>query len=416
MRSVLRHRDYRIFAIGQTFSVFGSQFTTVAMAWQIYELTNSPLQIGALGLARAVPQMVLTLFGGVLADALDRRRLLMVTQLAQFCVSASLVVITLAGLISPGVLYGATVLMALAAALDNPARQAMVPNMVPASELTEALTLTNAQRTLGNIAGPSLAGLVLAFASAGICYAVDAASWIVMLGALVLMRGPFQAAVGRRAVSLSAVGSGVAFVWTHPILLSFMALDFAQNFFGTPRALLPIFARDILGVGASGLGMLYSAISIGSLVGAVIVSRIPRRDQAGWWVLAGVAVYGLSILVFSLSSVFWLSLVALAGSGAGNTISVVFRGTSNQLLTPDELRGRVASVNSVFTMGGPQLGQFQSGVLASLWGAEFSAGFGGTVVVLVALAVAMVPSVRSFDLTNLRAHAARVTPTRVEAG
>src|SRR5438132_687086 len=173
------------------FSVFGSQFTTVAMAWQIYELTNSPLQIGALGLARALPQMGLTLFGGLLADAVDRRRLLMITQIAQFCVSGALVVLTALGEISPGVLYGG-------------------------------------------------------------------------------------------AVPLAAVRTGVSFVWTHPILLSFMALDFAQNFFGNPRALLPIFARDILDVGPSGLGMLYSAISIGALVGAAIVARLPRRDQAGW--------------------------------------------------------------------------------------------------------------------------------------
>lgn len=302
MRSVLRHRDYRIFVLGTAFSVFGTQFTTVAMAWQIYELTNSPLQIGALGLARAVPQMILTLFGGLLADALDRRRLLMATQVAQFCVSAGLVIASTAGAISPALLYGATVLLALSAALDSPARQAMVPNLVPPGELTEALTLTNAQRTLGNIAGPSLAGLVLSFASAAICYTVDAVSWVVMLWALRLMRGPLQAAAGRRAVSFAALGSGVTFVWTHPILLSFMALDFVQNFFGNPRALLPIFARDILGVGASGLGMLYSAISIGSLAGAVIVARLPRRDEAGLWVLTGVTIYGLSILhSFSLA-------------------------------------------------------------------------------------------------------------------
>ncbi|MEA2642404.1 MAG: hypothetical protein QOF51_3798 [Chloroflexota bacterium] len=410
MPPVFRHRDFRIFISGMMLSVFGSQFTNVATAWQIYELTNSPLQIGFLGLARAIPQMSLTLFGGLLADAVDRRRLLMVTQVMQFCVSGSLVALTMTGLISPGILYGSVVLLALAAALDNPARQSLVPNLVPREQLTEALALQNAQRTLGNIAGPSIAGLVLAVSSAAWCYAVDAASWLVMLVALLMIRSRPQAGGGRQALTVEALQGGVRFVWHHPILLTFMAIDFGMNFFSNPRALLPVFARDILGVGAQGLGMLYSATSIGALVGAVVVARLPRRDRAGWWVLFGVAVYGACAVMFSFSTVFWLSLLMLAGQGAGNTLSAVLRSSSNQLLTPDELRGRVASFNSIFTMGSPQLGQFQSGAIASVWGAPVAAGLGGAITVLIAVAAGLVPSVRSFDLAHIRAH-----PPRSEA-
>jgi MFS family permease len=182
-----------------------------------------------------------------------------------------------------------------------------------------------------------------------------------------------------------------------------MSIDFGMNLFSNPRALMPIFAKDILGVGPQGLGLLYSATSIGALFGALLVARLPRRERAGWWVLVGVAVFGASGVAFSFSTTFWLSFLLLAGQGAGNTLSAVLRQTSNQLLTPDELRGRVASFSSVFTMGSPQLGQFQSGAIASVWGAPFAAGIGGAITVLIALGAGLVPTVREFDLSRYRA-------------
>jgi MFS family permease len=327
----------------------------------------------------------------------------MVTQLLQFCVSSMLVVLTVTGEISPGVLYGSVVVAALCAAMDNPARQSFVPSLVPRQQLTEALALQSAQRTVGNIAGPSLAGLVLGISNAAWCYGVDAASWIIFLGALLLIRTRRAAGASRPPMSLEALQGGVRFVWQNPILLTFMAIDFGMNLFSNPRALMPIFARDILGVGAQGLGFLYSATWVGSLVGATLVSRVPRRDKAGWWVLFGVAIYGAAAIGFSLSTVFWVSLVMLAAQGAGNTLSAVLRNTSNQLLTPDELRGRVASFSSIFTMGSPQLGQFQSGAIASVWGAPFAAGVGGAITVLIALGACLVPRVRAFDLAQYRA-------------
>ncbi|MEA2642211.1 MAG: hypothetical protein QOF51_3605, partial [Chloroflexota bacterium] len=383
MPAALRHRDFAIFWYGLVVSGIGSQFSSVASAWQIYELTGSPLQIGLLGLSRAIPQMGLQLFGGVLADALDRRRLMMLTQLTQLCVSASLVALTLAGLISPAILYAANVLAAFSTALENPARQALVPNLVPREELTSALSLNSTQRTLGQIAGPTIAGLVLATGGIAWCYAVDASSWVVMLGALLLINSRQTATRGRRAVSLGALQEGVHFVWSNQILLWFMVLDFAATFFGGPRALMPIYAKEILDVGAQGLGVLYSAASIGALAGALVVNKLPRRDRASRWVLAGVAFYGLCTCAFAVSTNFWVSLLMLAGTGLGNTVSTVLRGTVDQLVTPDELRGRVQAVKGVFTNGGPQLSQFESGVVADLWGVQFSALSGGVATVLV---------------------------------
>jgi hypothetical protein len=219
-----------------------------------------------------------------------------------------------------------------------------------------------------------------------------------MLAALVMMRPLAQTAGGRRALSMKALREGVEFVWTHPVILSMMALDFGQNFFGSGRALLPIFARDILNVGPQGLGLLYSATSAGAvLMGAVMSVRTHVR-RAGAWVLVSVAMYGVFTTLFGISHLFWLSFVMLAGAGAANTVSFVLRNTINQLLTPDEIRGRVTSVNSMFTNTGPQLGQFEAGALASAIGTVGATAVGGLLVTLSATGLAAIASVRRFEV------------------
>jgi MFS family permease len=396
--AALRHRDFSIYWAGSVLSQVGSQFTTVAMAWQIYELTNSPLKLGLLGLARGAPMLALLLFGGLLADAVNRRHLMMATQIGQMCVSASLAVMTLAGWVSPPVLYAASLFLALFSSLEQPARTAIIPNLVPRSDLTNALALSGTQRYVATIVGPSLAGLLLAHSGATLCYAVDAVSWLAMLAALFIMRPLAQVAGGRRAISMQALREGVEFVWTHPVILSMMALDFGQNFFGSARALLPIYARDILGVGPRGLGLLYSATSAGALIMGIVMSvRGPVR-RAGMWVLVSVGVYGVFTTLFGVSHVFWLSFLMLASAGAANTVSFVLRNTINQLLTPDEIRGRVTSVNSMFTNTGPQLGQFEAGALASMIGPVGATAVGGLLVTLIAAGLTAIKSVRGFEV------------------
>ncbi|HEX6512859.1 MAG TPA: MFS transporter [Chloroflexota bacterium] len=395
---VLRFRDLRRFYLGAVLSQTGSQFTTVAMAWQMYELTNSPLQVGLLGLCRAVPQIALAVFGGMLADALDRRRLLMVIQVGNCLVSTSLVLLTAARLISPHALLAAAVLFAFGSAAETPARQAVVPNLVPAKYLAEAVALSNTQRNVAIIVGPSLAGLALALASPALCYAIDAASWCAMLVALLFISTPLQEA-RRTQASLEALLGGIRFVRGQQVILSFMALDFGATFFGSSTALLPVYARDILRAGPIGLGVLYAAPAVGALAAAVAMSTYVRIDRAGRWVLLGVLAYGLAMTGFALSRMLWLSVIMLAATGAGNTVSAVLRGTSNQLLTPDYLRGRVTAVNSAFTMGGPQLGQFESGVVADMAGAPVSALTGAVATCLLAGAIALLPHVRRFTFS-----------------
>jgi MFS family permease len=394
----LLHPDFCLFWIGGTLSTVGSQFTLVAMAWQVYELTDSPLQVGLLGLGRALPQMALSLYGGVLADAIDRKRLMMLLQLVQCAISASLAALTIAGLITPGFLFAAAVLFALASALETPSRTAVIPNLVPDDDLHSAIALNMTQRSVAMVIGPSLAGIVLAVSGAAPCYVVDAASWFAMLAGLALIARPLQAAAAG-AVSLAALNDGVKFVVSQQVILAFMILDFGATFFGSTTALLPVYARDILHVNAFGLGMLYTANSVGAIMAGAVMSGRASIERPGKWVLIGVAVYAVSTIGFGLTRTLWLSLVALAGAGAGNTVSAVLRGVTNQRLTPDHFRGRVAAVNNVFVMGGPQLGQFESGVVAALASPQMSAVTGGLGALLLAGAVAALPKVRDFSLT-----------------
>jgi MFS family permease len=402
MPIALRYRDFQLFWWGAVLSGLGSQFTVVAMAWQIYELTDSPLQIGLLGLARAVPQMLLTVLGGLLADAFDRRKLLIGSQVAQLAVSGALATATVAGAVTPTVLFAASGLLALFTALESPPRQAIAPSLVPPEALSSALALNTIQRHVGTIVGPSLAGVLLAFTDAALCYGANALALLLTIGALAAIAARPESVGGRGVISLSALREGFVFIWHNPIILWFMLMDFAVMFFGTTRALLPVYARDIFSVGAVGLGWLYAAESVGSVVTAVIMSRLGLVRNAGGWVLVGVGFHGVCIIGFALSDSMLPAILFLVGAGVGNTIGAVLRWTINQLTTPDNLRGRVSAVNSVFTAGGPQLGQFRSGAVAEVWGAPFSALSGGVITVLVIVVLALVPSVRGFKLKTAR--------------
>lgn len=397
--SPLRHRDFRLFWTGLLCSSVGTQFTQVAMAWQIYELTDSPLQIGMIGLVRAVPQMIILLFGGLLADAMNRRKLMMTTQASLVLVSGSLTLLTLADAVTPFKLYVVTVFLALFSSLESPSRQAIVTNLVPAEDLPRAFAVFSTQRQIATVAGPSLAGIVLAWSGPALCYAVDAASWLFMLGSLALIRTRLPQRGGWRTITLDSVRAGFRFVWSHAVIFPFLMMDFGANIFGTVRSLFPIYARDILAVGPQGLGVLYAASAAGALIGALGFSLRGPSRQAGRWILLGVTIYGTSLLFFAGSRHFWLSVSLLVASGIGDTISAILRATINQLSTPDELRGRMASINSIFTNSGPQLGQFQAGALATVIGTEFAAGTGAIIILLIVGILAWrFPRVRDYRL------------------
>ena len=394
----LQHRDFRIFFLGSLATTGGSQFTTVAMAWQMYELTNSPLALAMLGLTRAIPQIALALFGGVLADAMDRRKFMIAMQALQAIASLWLAVLAFSHSITPLALIIGNLAFAVGSAIETPSRQAVVANLVPRSDLTSAIALNNVGRNAAPSVGSSLAGALLALAGPSWCYLVDGISWFALIGALAVIHRSLQGE-RRSTISLKAVAEGVRFVRSQHVVLSFMVLDFGATFFGTANSLLPIYARDILMVGPVGLGLMFAAPSVGQVATGFIMASTTKIRRAGKWVLIGVGLYGACTCGFAVSHYFVFSLLMLVGTGVGNGVSAILRSTSNNLLTPDDLRGRVAAVNSVFTGGGPQLGQFEGGMVAQIFGATASALSGGVGVLLLVAAIALVPEVRRFDLS-----------------
>src|SRR5437764_11049982 len=275
----------------------------------MYELTDSAFQVGMLGLARGIPQVALLLLGGLLADSLDRRRLMMITQLGQLLVAAALAAFTLSGAVTPLVLYVGTGLLAVFMAVDNPTRQALVPNLVPRIHLTNALALNSTQRQFGQIAGPSIAGLVLAGFGPGQCYLVEALSRIATIVSLLVIAWRAEPTLGRRGVTFGAVREGLGFVRTHPIILSMMVLDFGVNLFGAPRALFPVFARDVLHVGPQGLGLLYACSAAGALSAAIIMSFFAQLRRVGLLALFVIGAFSIFTIAFGLSHAFWFSLL-----------------------------------------------------------------------------------------------------------
>lgn len=369
----------------------------VAISWQIYLLTKSAVALGLIGLTRAFPIIFLSLIGGVFADARDRRRMLIVTQGTMMVFAATLGLLTDLGVISAGVIYLLSALTAASTAFDGPAWQALVPNLVPKEHLTNALSLNSIMRQTATIVGPGLAGFMIAWKGAGAVYWINAASFLAVITALVLLKTPAQKNLGGSRVSLSALKEGVIFVRDSKILLSTMLLDFFGTFFSSASALLPIFAQEILRVGPRGLGILYSAQSVGAVVAGTGMSFAGNIGRKGIWVLLAIGIYGAATALFGISRGFALSVFLLAVLGAADTVSMVLRHTIRQVSTPDHLRGRMTSIVIIFSQGGPQLGNLEAGVVASLIGAPLSVVTGGiATVITVGIVMWLVPQLRHY--------------------
>lgn len=395
--AALQHRDFRLLWMGQLVSQAGTQMQMVAINWHIYILTGSALALGLVGLMRVVPIIVFSLIGGVFADAHDRRRVLMFTQSAMMLFAATLGLVTNLGWVSAAVIYLLAALTAAAVAFDSPARQSLAPNLVPKEHLTNALSLNNIMHQTAAIVGPGLAGFTIAWQGVGAVYWINAASFLAVLFALALIRTPTQQNQGAARITLSALSEGIHFVRRSKIILSTMLLDFFATFFSSASALLPIFARDILQVGPQGLGILYSAQSSGAVAAGAGMSLVGSIKRKGGVVLGAVAIYGTATALYGMSQSFTLSVIFLALVGAADTVSTILRNTIRQLATPDHLRGRMTSVNMIFVMGGPQLGNLEAGIVAALIGAPFSVITGGVATVITVAAVAwLAPQFRSY--------------------
>ena len=369
----------------------------VAINWHVYLLTKSAFALGLVGLFRGVPIIVCSLAGGVVADAFDRKRAMIVTQSVMLLTAALLAAATLSGLESVWPIYILSSLSAAAQAFDTPARQALMPTLVPEEDFPNAVSLGIIVFNIAIIVGPAIAGFILAETGPAIIYGFNALSFLAVIGAVIAMRtsGKPDLQRGRReALSFGALKEGLRFVWQTPIIVQTMTLDFAATFFASATLLLPIFAQERLHVGARGYGFLAAAPAIGSVLTALVMARIGNFRKQGRLVVASVAVFGVATAGFGVSTVYWLSLLMLAITGAADTVSTVLRQTIRQLVTPNHLRGRMTSINMMFFMGGPQLGELEAGSLAALIGAPLSVVVGG----LGSLICAAIAAVKSKSL------------------
>jgi MFS family permease len=343
----LRHRNFRLIWFGLMLSFTGSMMQNAALLWQVSLLVPADrkgIALGLVGLVKVVPIVFFSMLSGVVADAWDRRRLMLMTQIAATLVAVALAVLTFRGLTVVWPVYVLAAVGAAVGAFDLPARNALVPSLVPRQHLPNAISLNTIMFQTASVVGPSLGGLLIT----------------------------------RDDVSLHAALEGLRFVFRSPLIRSTMLLDFFATFFSSATALLPIFAQDVLRVGAAGYGWLYAAPAAGAMIMSAIMvpmtERIRRRGSTLLWAVAG---YGLATVVFGLSRSFWLTFGCLAMTGATDTVSMVIRNIVRQLETPDRLRGRMTGVNMVFFMGGPQLGELEAGAVANWLGAPFSVVSGG---------------------------------------
>jgi len=329
----------------------------------------------------------------------DRRKLMLITQIGGTIVASVLAVLAFMGITVVWPIYVLAAVGAAAGAFDAPARQALVPALVPREDLANAISLNTVMVQVAQVGGPALGGVLIALTNVGWAYVFNAISFLVVVVALSMMRNVPKTERGKGhagdEMSIKAAREGLRFVFRSPMIRSTMLLDFFATFFASATALLPIFAQDILHVGPRGYGWLYAAPAVGASLGSLVMVRaVDDIDWRGRVLVWAVLAYGLSTVVFGFSRVFWISFLCLALSGASDAVSMVIRNLVRQLDTPDELRGRMTGINMVFFMGGPQLGELEAGAVANWLGAPFSVvsgGFGCLVATLIL--VAMTPQV-----------------------
>lgn len=377
---------YRWLYSGMAFAWFGRQLTVVAVPYQLYELTESTLAVGLLGVAQFVPLLAISLIGGAVADAVDRKRLLLISQVALALTAMGLLWNAMADVSLIWPLYVLSGVNAGISAVDSPTRAAALPGIVGRRYLPSALALN---QTLGNVAkavGPAVGGILIATAGLPATFALETA--LFLLAALFMLPLPTLRPVGGgRKVGVASIMEGLEFLKDRRLLLATFAIDLNATIFGMPTALFPAIGTEILGGGADVVGLLYAAPGIGALVGALTSGWISRVVRQGRAVIVAVVIWGLALTVFGLTNTLTVAVIALAVAGGADVISAVFRATILQLSVPDSLRGRLSGVHIAVVSGGPRLGDLEAGAVAALTSVRFSVVSGGLACVLGALLI-----------------------------
>ena len=399
--SVLRYRDFAVYAAARFCTSLAWEMLSVAVGWQVYHLTHNTLDLGFMGLAQFLPFVVLVLPAGHVADRADRRLVLVCAYGVQGLCAGLLLWFTLSGATQVWPVFVVMILFGGARAFSMPTSQAMTPNLVPPEAFPKALAFNSASLEIATILGPSLGGL-LYLLGPSVVYSVNFVL-VAIVVALVSTIKPVRAARLENDAGGADFLGGLRFVLHRPIVLGAISLDLFAVLFGGATALLPAFASDILHIGPAGLGVLRTAPGVGAALTALTMGVAPIDRHVGRWMFAGVALFGASTIVFGLSTSFWISLVALVLLGAGDMVSVYIRHLLVQLETPDAIRGRVSAVSSMFIGASNELGEFESGVTARWFGLVRAVVLGGVATVaVVGVYLKLFPDLRRMDRFNRR--------------
>jgi MFS family permease len=394
--ALLKDRSFLFFLLSRSLSRFASQISAVAIGWQIYDMTGSAFDLGMIGFVQFLPTAILLFVAGQAADRFERRRVVQLCQAAEVLVAVFLAVSTYAGTLTEVQIFVASFVLGIAGAFESPALAALLPQVAPQGSLQRATAISSGAAQVATITGPAIGGFAFAIAPS-LPYAIMAA----FLALAAIFMGIIRAAqpvVAKDSATPDDLFAGVRFVRNNPSILGTISLDLFAVLLGGATALLPIYARDILQTGPLGLGILRAAPAVGALLMTTFLARHTINHRVGMRMFQAVIVFGAATVVFGLSHWMWLSVLSLAILGAADTISVVIRFSLVQLATPDEMRGRVGAVNFLFINASNQLGQFESGITAALFGAVPAAVLGGVGTIAIALLwMKLFPTLRNVE-------------------
>ena len=401
LRMLLRQSGFLYFWCSRLAAMMANQMLMVAVGWQMYDLTGSAWDLGLVGLFQFVPALLLTLPAGHVADRIHRGRIFSACMFSQAVVALVLLFATTRGFASRDLILGLSVILGVARAFQMPAQQAIIPLLVPETLLGRAIALSASGMQAAIVLGPALGGILYATGGAKVYLACTA---LLLVAALLVLAVRYAHNPPAELPSLENLFAGVHFVWHNKTLLGAISLDLFAMLLGGATALLPMYAKDILHVGPQGLGLLRAAPAAGALLMSLLWLRWPLERRAGGVLLTAVAVFGAATVVFGLSETYWISLLALALTGAADNVSVVVRQTLVQVETPDRIRGRVSAVNSIFIGASNQLGEFESGVTAGWWGTVPAVIVGGLgTLAVVGIWAYLFPALRNVDrLSDLK--------------
>jgi len=397
----LRHRSFALLWGGLLISMVGTQMQQWALFWHVSTLSNDPIAVSIIGGVRFTAVLCFSLVGGLVADRYNRRNILFLTQSTVMVIAFILGFLTLAGKIQLWHIYALTAFQAIAMAFDLPARQALVPNLVPRDILPSAFSLQSIAFNTGSIIGPALSGIVIGYLGQDWVYFINALTYLAVIFALVALGNITQERKEIKSgfkAALADIRDGLHFIRHQPLILSSTCLDFIATFFSSANTLLPYLAQNYLHVNEIGYGWLAAAQSIGAVTVGLIASQHTQIRKQGSLLLGAVAVFGVATILFGVSRIYAVVFIALLLMGAADSVSTIIRNTVRQLITPDFIRGRMTSINQIFFMGGPQLGEMEAGAVAKYFGVPFAIITGGVGTILgVWLVASLWPALRTYN-------------------